>query len=58
MKSSKATIIASFVLVLLTQANIGDFTLAGNLVFPVILTVISFVFAALSIINAETKDLL
>lgn len=58
MKSSKATIIASFILIFLTQANIGDFTLAGNLVFPVILTVVSFVFAVLSVINAETKDLL
>jgi len=58
MKSSKATIIASFILIFLTQANIGDFSLADNFVFPVILTVASFIFAILSIYNAETKDLL
>lgn len=58
MKSSKATIIASFILIFLTQANIGDFSLADNFVFPAILTIVSFVFAVLSIYNAETKDLL
>lgn len=58
MKSSKATIIASFILILLTQANIGDFSLADNIVFPVVLMIASFVFAGLSICNAETKDLM
>ncbi len=58
MKSSKATIIASFILIFLTQANIGDYSLADNRVFPIALTVISFIFAVLSIYNAETKDLL
>lgn len=57
MKSSMAAIITSLLLVLLTQANIGDFLLAGNLVFPVILTVISFVFALLSIITIENFTL-
>lgn len=57
MKLSMATIITSLLLVLLTQANIGDFLLAGNLVFPVILTVISFVFALLSIITIENFTL-
>ena len=56
-KSSKATIITSFLLIFLTQANVGDFTMANNAVFPVILTVISFGFAVLSICNAESKDL-
>lgn len=58
MKSSKATIIASFILIFLTQANIGDYSLADNRVFPIALTVISFIFAVLSIYNAETRDLL
>ena len=58
MKSSKATIISSFLLIFLTQANIGDFTLKDNLVFPVILTGISVVFAVLSVCHAETKDLM
>ena len=58
MKSSKATIISSFLLIFLTQANIGDFTLKDNLVFPVILTGISVVFAVLFVCHAETKDLM
>ena len=57
-KPSKTSIVTSFILIFLTQANIGDFSLAGNLVFPVILTAISFIFALLSIVNAEKKDLL
>ena len=58
LKSSKATIVTSFLLIFLTQANIGDFTMAGNAVFPIILTAISLLFAALSIVNVESKDLL
>jgi ABC-type transport system involved in multi-copper enzyme maturation permease subunit len=58
LKSSKATIVTSFLLIFLTQANIGDFTMAGNAVFPIILTAISLLFAALSIINVESKDLM
>ena len=57
-KSSKATIVTSFLLIFLTQANIGDFTMAGNAVFPIILTAISLLFAALSIVNVESKDLM
>lgn len=58
MKSSKATIISSFLLILLTQANIGDFSLAGSTIFPSILMIISFMFAGLSICNVERKDLM
>lgn len=58
MKSSKATIVSSFLLILLTQANIGDLTMADNAVFPVVLTVISLFFAFLSIYKAETNDLM
>ena len=57
-KSSKATIVTSFLLIFLTQANIGDFTMAGNAVFPIILTAISLLFAVLSIVNVESKDLM
>lgn len=57
-KSSKAAVISSFVLIILTQANIGDWTLAGNRVFPMILVVISLMFAFLSVYQAETKDLI
>ena len=58
LKSSKATIVTSFLLIFLTQANIGDFTMASNAVFPVILTTISLAFAVLSIVNVESKDLM
>ena len=58
MKSSKATIVTSFLLIFLTQANIGDFTMANNAVFPIILTTISFGFAVLSIYNVENNDLM
>lgn len=57
-KSSKATIITSFLLIFLTQANVGDFTMADNAVFPVILTAVSFIFAVLSVYNAESRDLM
>ena len=58
MRSSKTTIIASFILIFLTQANIGDFTLAVNPAVPVILTAASLIFAVWSVINAETRDVL
>lgn len=57
-KSSKATIITSFLLIFLTQANVGDFTMADNAVFTLVLTAVSFGFAVLSICNVENKDLL
>lgn len=56
-KSSKAAIVTSFLLIFLTQANVGDLTMADNAVFPVILTAVSFGFAALSVINVEKRDL-
>ena len=52
-----ATIVTSFLLIFLTQANVGDFSLAGNAVLPVVLVVLSLVLAFLSIYHAETKDL-
>ncbi len=58
MKSSKAAIISSFLLILLTQSNIGDFTMADNAVFPVLLTLLSLTLAFFSICRAETNDLM
>ena len=57
MKSSKAAIVSSFLLIFLTQANVGDFSLADNAILPVVLMVLSLIFAFLSIYNVETKDL-
>ena len=39
------------------QGNIGGVTLANNVLLPVILTVISFIFAYLSVQNIEVKDI-
>lgn len=57
MKSSKATIVSSFLLIFLTQANVGDFSLADNEVVPVVLMILSLFFVFLSIYNVEAKDL-
>ena len=48
-KSSKACIVSSFLLIFLTQANVGDFTMAGSAVFPAVLTVISLAAARFGI---------
>lgn len=58
MKSSKATIISSFLLIILTQANIGSFTMSDNIVLPVVLTIISLIFACLSVCGVESRDLM
>lgn len=55
-KSPAATIVASFFLVSLLQGNIGGYTLAGNTLLPIILTIISIVFAFLTIMGVERKD--
>lgn len=56
MKSSKATVITSALLIFFTQANIGDISLSGNAVFSLVLTGISFLAAVLCVRNAETRD--
>lgn len=58
LQSSKAAIISSFLIILLTEANIGDLTLADNAVFSIILIIISLIATLLSIKDIETKDLL
>lgn len=57
MKSSKAAIVASVVIVCLTQGNIGAATLTNNISFYMILFVAAAVSIYLSIYNIETKDL-
>lgn len=58
MKSSKAAIITLFLLIFLIQANVGDFTMVNNSIFPLVLTIVSLVFAALSVYKVEIRDLL
>ncbi|MDE6621985.1 MAG: ABC transporter permease [Lachnospiraceae bacterium] len=57
LKSSKATIIASVIIVCLTQGNVGSVRLVNNIPFIVILFVISVLSVYLSVYNVETKDL-
>lgn len=57
-KSSKTTIVVSFLRIFLTQANVGDFTMADNRVFSSVLTAVSLGFALLSLYNVEKRDLL
>lgn len=57
-KSVKATIITSFLLIVLTQGSVGDFTLANNILLPILLMTTALIFSFLSVYNAETKDLM
>ncbi len=58
MKSGKAAIITSVILVCVTQGNVGDYTLAGNVPFYVLLFVLAVLSVFLSIYNVETKDVM
>ncbi|MDE7324611.1 MAG: ABC transporter permease [Lachnospiraceae bacterium] len=58
MKSSKAAIVASVIIVCFTQGNIGAATLVNNIPFYAILFVAAAVSVYLSVYNAETKDLI
>ena len=58
MKSSKATIITSIIIVCFTQGNIGTYTLKDNLSFYLILLLVSVLSVFLTIYNAETKDVM
>ncbi|MCI9485821.1 MAG: ABC transporter permease [Lachnospiraceae bacterium] len=55
-KSSKATVVASFVLVFLTQGSVGDLSLAGNSVFFLGLAFLAFLLAAGSVAAAGKRD--
>ncbi len=58
MKSSKAAIVASVIIVCFTQGNIGGATLVNNIPFYAILLVAAGVSVYLSVCNVEIKDLL
>lgn len=57
MKSSKATIVSSVILVCLTQGNIGAYTLVDNFAFYIILFIISIISVFLTIYNIDKVDL-
>lgn len=56
-KSSKTALVTAFLLFLITQGNVGDFSMAGNKALMLVLTVISFVLAGVVIGRAETGEL-
>lgn len=58
MKSGAAAIVSSFLLILLTQANVGDLTMANSALFPALLTAISLLFAFLAVRGVERRDLM
>lgn len=58
MKSGKAAIITSVILVCVTQGNIGTYSLVGNVPFYALLFVLAVLSVYLSIYNVETKDVM
>lgn len=57
MKSSKAAVIASFLLIVLMQGNVGGVTFRNQVMLPFFLTALSFVFAGLSLLRADEQDI-
>lgn len=58
MKSSKAVIVASIVIMLLAEGNIGEFTLAGNLPFYGVLLVLAMISIYLTVRDVDKKDVM
>jgi len=56
LKSARATIITSFLLIFVTQGSIGSLSLSGNMLSSIILIVISIFCAFLCIAKLDTKD--
>lgn len=57
MKSSKATIVSSVILVCLTQGNIGAYTLVDNLAFYIMLFILSIVSVFFTIYHIDKIDI-
>lgn len=56
MRSSKATVVASIVIICFTQGNIGEFTLVNSVPFYLVLFVLAIVSVFLAIYHVEKKD--
>ena len=54
----EAVIVTSFLLIVLTLGNVGDFTMADNTVFPVVLTTVSLICGCLSLQGIERRDVM
>lgn len=58
MKSSKAAIISSFLLFSVMNGTIGDLTLRGNTILPVLLFIVSLICGFLTVHNVEKEDVM
>ena len=56
MNSSKAAIISSFLLFTIMNGTVGDFSLQGNTVLPLLLFIVALLCAFLTICGIEKKD--
>lgn len=56
MKSSKAAMAASFLLIVFMQGNVGGMTFRDQTLLPFLLTALSLVFAVLSVWRVDMKD--
>jgi ABC-type transport system involved in multi-copper enzyme maturation permease subunit len=56
MNSSKAAIISSFLLFVVMNGTVGDFSMKNSLVLPIILFTISLLCAFFTVCNIEKKD--
>lgn len=56
MKSSRAALLTAFFLFFITQGNVGDFSLAGNQAFMLVLMVISFALAGAVVYRAGVGE--
>ena len=57
-KSSKVTVISSFLLIILMQGNVGGATLKDNLAVPIVLMAISVLAAILIVQRVEKRDVM
>ena len=57
-KSSKVTVISSFLLIILMQGNVGGATFKDNLAVPIVLMAISVLAAILIVQRVEKKDVM
>jgi ABC-type transport system involved in multi-copper enzyme maturation permease subunit len=57
MKSSKAAIITAFLLFVVMNGTVGDFSLRGNVIVPMFLVIASLVCGYLSLYKVEMRDL-
>lgn len=56
MRSSKATVVTSILIVCFTQGNIGEFTLVNSMPFYLALFALAIVSVFLAVYHVETKD--